>query len=259
MNLELACSEFGDEGSAVVVMHGLFGAARNWTRIAKRLAGHHHVYALDLRNHGASPWADEVGYPAMAEDVRSFIEANRLEPAIVIGHSMGGKVGMRLALEYRDLVDRLIVADIAPVAYDHSFDDYLDAMRAVDLAAAARRSDVDAALAETIAEPGIRAFLLQNLARHDGRLAWQLNLDALAMNMDDITGWPDDLAGRTFDGPTLFIAGEESDYLRDIDREPILALFPEARFTTLKGAGHWLHAEQPDAFVETVLAFLQRT
>lgn len=259
MNLELACSEFGADGSPVVVMHGLFGAARNWTRIAKRLAERHQVFALDLRNHGASPWSDEIGYPAMAEDVRAFIEANGLEPAIVIGHSMGGKVGMRLALEYRDLVDRLIVADIAPVAYDHSFDDYLDAMRGVALAGVSRRSEVDEALAETIAEPGIRAFLLQNLARKEGGLAWQLNLDALAMNMDDITGWPDDLAGRTFDGPTLFIAGGNSDYLRDVDRERILALFPEARFTTLKDAGHWLHAEQPDAFVETVQAFLERT
>lgn len=259
MSLELAYTEFGEQGSPVVIMHGLFGAARNWTRIAKRLAEEHRVYALDLRNHGASPWDDEVGYPAMAEDVRAFIEQNGLEPAIVIGHSMGGKVGMRLALEYRDLVDRLVVADIAPIPYDHSFDDYLDAMRGIDLESMSRRSEVEAALAEAIPDKGIRAFLLQNLTRGEGGLAWQLNLDALAMQMDDITGWPDDLAGRRFENPTLFVAGGASDYLRDVDRDRVLDLFPEARFTTLKGAGHWLHAEQPDAFVETVRTFLEWT
>ena len=259
MSLELASQAFGASGSAVVVMHGLFGAARNWTSIAKRLAEDHRVFALDLRNHGASPWSDDVSYAAMAEDVRSFIEAEGIEPAVLIGHSMGGKVAMRLALEYRDLVEKLIVADIAPVAYQHSFDEYFDAMRGVDLKAARRRADVEAALAPGIPDRGIRAFLLQSLTRDDDGFAWQLNLDALAMHMDDLTGWPDDLPGRQFDGPTLFVGGERSDYLQPAHRESILVLFPEARFTTLKEAGHWLHAEQPDAFLRTVRAFLDQT
>jgi esterase len=259
MSLELAFQAQGDTGSPVIVMHGLFGAARNWTRIAKRLGKQYRVFALDLRNHGGSPWSDEVGYAAMAEDVRAFIENLDLEPVIAIGHSMGGKVAMRLALEYRDLIDRLIVADVAPVPYEHSFDDYFDAMRGVDLAEVKRRADVEAALEPSIPEPGIRAFLLQNLVRDGRGFAWQVNLDALAMQMDDITGWPDDLPGRRFDGPTLFVGGDKSDYLKPRERSTILKLFPEARFMTLKNAGHWLHAEQPEAFIATVHAFLEQT
>ena len=259
MTLELACNSFGDDGPPVVIMHGLFGGARNWTSIAKRLAQANRVFALDLRNHGASPWSDDITYPLMAEDVRAFIEAQQIEPVTLIGHSMGGKVAMRLALEYRDLVDRLVVVDIAPVAYEHSFDEFFDAMRDVDLEAASRRADVEAALADTIADPGVRAFLLQNLTRRDGAFAWQLNLDALAIHMEDLTGWPDDLPGRQFEGPTLFISGERSDYIRPEHRPLITDLFPESGFMTLKNAGHWVHAEQPEAFATTVRVFLDRT
>ena len=259
MSLDLAHQVYGDEGSPIVVMHGLFGAARNWASIGKRLAERYRVFALDLRNHGSSPWSDEVGYAAMAEDVRAFIESFGLEPAIVIGHSMGGKVAMRLALEYRDLVDRLIVADIAPVAYQHSFDDYFDAMRGIDLGAAKRRADVEQALEPSIPERSIRSFLMQNLVRDEGGFAWRLNLDALAMHMDDLTGWPGDLPGWRFDGPTLFVGGDTSDYLQPGHRRTILKLFPEARFMTLKNAGHWLHFEQPEAFLATVDAFIEQT
>lgn len=258
MTLELAHTAFGESGSPVVIMHGLFGAARNWTSIAKRLGQDHRVFALDLRNHGASPWSDDVSYAAMAEDVRVFIEQRALEPVALVGHSMGGKVAMHLALQYRDLVDRLVIADIAPVAYDHSFDDFFDAMRGVDLSRVQRRAEVEAALESSIPDRGIRAFLLQNLVRKDGGFRWQLNLDALAMHMDDLTGWPDDLPGRRFEGPILFIAGERSDYLRPRHRETILRLFPDARFMTLKDAGHWVHAEQPEAFTATVRAFLDQ-
>ena len=259
MTLALACNSFGDDGPPVVIMHGLFGAARNWTSIAKRLGRDNRVFGLDLRNHGASPWSDDITYPLMAEDVRAFIEGEQIEPVTLIGHSMGGKVAMRLALEYRDLVERLVVVDIAPTAYDHSFDDLFDAMRGVDLASASRRADVEAALAEGVADPGVRAFLMQNLTRRDGAFAWQLNLNALAMHMEDLTGWPDDLPGRRFDGPTLFVSGERSDYVRPEHREPIRQLFPEASFMTLKNAGHWVHAEQPEAFATTVRAFLDQT
>jgi esterase len=171
---------------------------------------------------------------------------------------MGGKVAMRVALLYHDLVDRLVIVDIAPVPYRHSFDDYIDAMRSVDLARMTRRSEVEADLARAIPDPGVRAFLLQNLTRGEEGFEWRVNLDALAMNMEDIIGWPDVGVAR-FDGPTLFVAGERSDYLLPEHQGEIERLFPNAEIAVIKEAGHWVHAEQPAAFAERVQAFLGHT
>lgn len=258
MIVDLEHNVFGSAGSPVVILHGLLGSARNWTTIGKRLCDRHRVFALDLRNHGSSAWDDAMTYDDMAEDVRAFIEERALEPVTVIGHSMGGKVAMWLALLYRDLVERLVVVDIAPVRYEHSFDDYIDAMRSVDLAHAMRRSDVETELAQAIPDPGVRSFLLQNLARGEQGFAWRANLDALAMSMDDIIGWPDAGAAR-FDGPTLFVAGERSDYLLPEHQDEIERLFPNAELAVIEDAGHWVHAEQPAAFLARAQAFLGRT
>lgn len=257
MIVDLAHNAFGMSGPPVVILHGLLGSARNWTTIGKRLGETYRVFALDLRNHGSSPWNDAMSYDDMAEDVRALIEERALEPATVIGHSMGGKTAMWLALLYRDLVERLVVVDIAPVRYEHSFDDYIDALRGVDLAGATRRSDVEAALAEAIPDQGVRAFLLQNLTRDAEGFEWRANLDALAMNMDDIIGWPDAGAAR-FDGPTLFVAGERSDYLLPQHQDRIEELFPNAEISVIADAGHWVHAEQPAAFLDRVQSFLGR-
>jgi len=256
MSLDLAHATFGTAGAPVVILHGLLGSARNWHTVAKRLAAGHRVFTLDLRNHGASPWAETMTFDDMAEDVRRFLEEQGLEPASVIGHSMGGKVAMRLALLYRDLVERLVVVDVAPMAYEHSFDDYIEAMRHVDLAAATRRADVEEGLARAIPDAAVRAFLLQNLAREDGGFAWRINLDAIAMNMDDIIGWPD-AGGARFDGPTLVVRGERSDYVPRGSRPEFERLFPDLRIETVAGAGHWVHAEKPEAFLERVAAFLR--
>jgi esterase len=253
--LDLAHNAFGSRGPAVIVLHGLLGSARNWTTISKRLGESRRVFALDLRNHGASPWAAAMTYDDMAEDVRRFIEQNDLDPVSLIGHSMGGKVAMRLALLYHDLVERLVVVDVAPVVYQHSFDDYIDAMRAVDLARVSRRAEVDAALARAIPEFGVRAFLMQNLARDDDGFVWRLNLDAIAMSMDDILGWPEAGAAR-FEGETLVLAGARSDYVRPEHRPLFEQLFPAARLEWIEGSGHWVHAEKPDRFLEAVTAFL---
>jgi esterase len=257
MIVPLEHNAFG-EGPPVVILHGLLGSSRNWTTIGKKLGDHARVFALDLRNHGNSPWDDASTYDDMAEDVRAFIEERSLEPATLIGHSMGGKVAMRLALLYHDLVDHLVVVDIAPVPYRHSFDDYIDAMRSVDLARMTRRSEVEADLARAIPDPGVRAFLLQNLTRGEDGFEWRVNLDALAMNMEDIIGWPDVGVAR-FDGPTLFVAGERSDYLLPEHQGEIERLFPNAEIAVIKEAGHWVHAEQPAAFAERVQAFLGHT
>ncbi len=239
------------EGQPLVVAHGLFGSGRNWGVIAKRLADARLVVTVDMRNHGASPWSDDHSYPALAADLAETVEAAGA-PADLLGHSMGGKAAMVLALTRPELVRRLIVADIAPTAYGHTQSHLIAAMRGVDLTAVTRRSDADAQLAAQIEDPGVRAFLLQSLDVADR--CWRLNLDALEAQMDLITGWPG-TRGR-FEGPTLFLYGSASDYVRPEHHETVTALFPNARFEAVPGAGHWLHAEQPRAVEAAVRAFL---
>jgi pimeloyl-ACP methyl ester carboxylesterase len=239
--------------SPLVVAHGLFGAARNWGGLSKRFAQSRRVIAVDMRNHGDSPHDAAHDYPAMAGDLAETIDAAGA-PAAVLGHSMGGKAAMALALTEPDLVERLIVADIAPVAYNHTQQDYIDAMRAADLSAVAKRSDAEPMLMAAAPEPGVRAFLLQNLVFEDGRARWRLNLDALEANMDALIGFPR-LSGR-YDGPALFVHGGASDYVTDAHRSEILRLFPAARIVAIPGAGHWLHAEKPKEFLDATLRFL---
>jgi pimeloyl-ACP methyl ester carboxylesterase len=254
--VQLAATEQG-AGSPVLVLHGLFGSARNWATIARRLAERHRVFALDLRNHGASPWTETMSYPEMAADVRAFIEGRGLGPVAIVGHSMGGKVAMVLALESPALVERLVVVDIAPAYYPPVLLSYIEAMRAIDLERTTRRADVDAALAAAVPEEGIRQFLLQNLVHEGGGLRWRLNLATLAVSMPAISEFPEPPEGTVYDGPTLFIAGERSDYVQPAHRAAIRRLFPRASLLKLRDAGHWIHAERPDAFVATLLPFLE--
>jgi esterase len=237
----------------LVVAHGLFGSARNWGAVAKRLSARREVIAVDLRNHGDSFHDPDNGYAALARDLAATIEAVGGR-ADLLGHSMGGKAAMALALTEPSRVGRLIVADIAPVRYRHSQIGYVRAMQAVDLSAVARRSDGDAQLAQAAPEPSLRAFLLQSLAVGPDGAAWMLNLAALADQMPAIMGFPD-FAGR-FDGPTLFLTGGKSDYVRPEHWPAIEARFPAARLVSLPDAGHWLHAEAPRAFAAAVEDFL---
>jgi pimeloyl-ACP methyl ester carboxylesterase len=239
-----------------MVLHGLFGAKRNWATIAKALAPHHRVLTVDLRNHGASPWHAVHDYPALAGDVARFIHTHVGGPAAVLGHSMGGKAAMVLALEEPGLVERLVVVDIPPAPSRTSLIDALRAMQQVPLAACTRRGEVDAALAESIADPAVRAFLVQNVTAGPNGLAWAVNLDAIAHNFPAIVGFPDVPAGRTFSGPTLFVVGERSDYVRPEHHAAIHRRFPAATIKVVTGAGHWVHAEAPDAFLAVVSGFL---
>lgn len=240
----------GGDGTGLLIAHGLFGSARNWGVISRRLADSRAVRAVDMRNHGLSPWDDSHDYQGLADDLAGMIGA----PSDVLGHSMGGKAAMALALGSPQKVRRLVVADIAPVAYGHTQMHLIDAMRALNLTAVSSRGAADRALAEKIPEPGIRAFLLQSLDLENKR--WRFNLDALGANMAGIIGWPD-IGGR-FDGPVLFLSGALSDYVRPEHRSAIRARFAHARFAKIPGAGHWLHAEKPREFEAAVRAFLDR-
>ena len=235
----------------VLIVHGLFGSGRNWRAIAKRMARGRRVVTVDMRNHGSSPWADSQSYPDMAGDLAEVI-ASIGGQADVLGHSMGGKAAMVLALDAPGLVRRLLVADIAPVAYAHSQSHLIRAMRGLDLASLESRNAADAALSAEIDSPQVRAFLLQSLDLEARR--WRLNLDVLERDMGLITGFPE-VSGQ-FGGPVLFLSGKESDYVQPEHRAQIKSLFPRARFAKIPGAGHWLHAERPRAFIAAAEAFL---
>jgi esterase len=256
MSLELAHTAYGESGPPVLILHGLLGSAHNWSTFARQIGATRRVFALDLRSHGASPWADRMTYDEMAEDVRAFMARQGLPAAAVIGHSMGGKVAMRLALGHGQLVERLVVVDVAPVAYRRSFNAYVEAMRGLDLFRISRRAEADALLAEQIDDPAVRGFLLQNLVSAEAGLAWRVPLQALADNMPELVGFPAPREGEQYDGPTLLVTGGRSDYVRLEHHAKIRRLFPNAQFVTIPEAGHWVQAEAPEKFLEVVGGFL---
>lgn len=252
--IELTFRESGS-GSPLVILHGLFGSAANWGGHARTFAATHRVIVPDLRNHGASPHGDAMGYDAMAADVLALVDGLGLDRIDLLGHSLGGKISMQLALHHPERIARLVVADIAPRTYTGNQDEVIAALQAVDLPAVQRREDADAQLAAHIANPSLRAFLLTNLVRGESGFAWRINLPSIVASLPGIYGFPHS-GGRRFDGPTLFLAGADSDYVRREDEAGILDRFPSARFERLAGAGHWLHADRPAEFREAVQRFL---
>lgn len=260
---ELAATEYGAGGDGaagagrpiVVILHGLFGSGRNWAGIAGRLAETCHVIALDLRNHGASFWAESMSYAEMAADVLAFLDARGLARVALLGHSMGGKVAMCAALRRPERVARLIVADIAPVAYPPGHLAYVEALHRLDLDGLKGRAEAERRLAPAVPDRDTRLFLLQNLVREDGRFRWRINLTAIARDLAGLAGFAPPPRAR-YEGPALFVTGARSGYVRPEHREAIRHLFPHAHLVTLREAGHWLHAEQPEAFLRTVQPFL---
>lgn len=248
----LSFSEFGDaDAPPLVIVHGLFGSGRNWGVIAKRLSDSARVTTPDMRNHGSSPQSPNHSYPDMANDLAELID-HIGGPVDMVGHSMGGKAAMMLALTYPEMINRLIVADIAPVSYSHSQMRYIDAMRAVDLSQVARRSDAEAQLAALGVEPALCSFFTQSLDIPGKR--WKYNLAALAAEMPKILSFPD--VKTTFEGQALFLSGAMSNYVTAEARPQIKRLFPAAQFAKLPGAGHWLHADKPREFEAAVRVFL---
>lgn len=253
--MKLPVTSYGESGSPVVVMHGLFGSSRNWMTAARRLAAEHRVFAFDLRNHGTSPHTDTMSYPEMAEDVYETISSLGVGPVALVGHSMGGKTAMLTALRHADVVERLVVVDAAPVSYPPAFVEYAQAMRNADLSSVQRRADVDAQLVNAVPTPGTRAFLLQNLILDDQGARWRPNLPVIEAALPAISAWPEDESGR-YDGPTLFIYGGKSDYVQHNHRATIERYFPQVQFAEIPEAGHWVHAERLDDFLATLTLFL---
>ncbi|MBK1734004.1 alpha/beta hydrolase [Halorhodospira abdelmalekii] len=248
------------DGPPVVLLHGLYGSGGNLNRVTRHLSRRYRVLVPDLRNHGRSPHHPRMDYPAMAGDVVALLAAAGIEQAAVVGHSMGGKVAMTLALQQPQRVAALVVGDIAPVAYEHSHGRLLAALQEVAVATAPSRQAVDAALAERIADAQVRQFLLTNLVPRsgaDGGYTWRIPLATLAAAVPEIESFP--ACSGSYPGPTLFLYGDRSDYFVPQRDEPaVCRLFPRAQQHALAGAGHWLHAEQPQAFNAALSDFLQR-
>lgn len=254
--LDLKFKTYGDAGRpTIVLLHGLFGAATNWGSVARTLSGDYHVIVPDLRNHGQSPHVPEHSYPAMAADVMALLDSCGLTQTILVGHSMGGKVAMYLALNHPERVERLAVVDISPVQYRHNFDAVFATFRAVDLARLQSRADADRQMAKGGLGDGVRAFLLQNLVKGPDAWHWRLNLDALEQSQATITGFPEH-AGARYAGVTWFIHGALSDYVQPDYEEAIRRYFPNAVMCPVAGAGHWVYADQPLGFADCLQAFL---
>lgn len=249
----------GDAATPILLIHGLFGSAMNWHGIAGRLhrllGPGQRLIVPDLRNHGQSPHDPVFSYEAMATDLVGLLDHLKIDHASLVGHSLGGKVAMWLALEHPERIETLAVVDIAPVTYPSRFRRLFAALRGLNLGTLASRREADARLAADIPEPAMRGFLLQNLRQTEAGLAWRFNLPALAEAMEGLRAFPDP-QGRRFHGRTAFIHGAESDYVRPDQMPAIQALFPRAGLVTIPGAEHWVHADQPEAFAEAVAHFL---
>lgn len=254
------------EGEPLVILHGLYGSSDNWLAVARKLSERYTVWSVDHRNHGRSPHHPEHSYAAMRDDLAEFFETHHLGPAVILGHSMGGKVAMLFAADYPEKVKKLIIADIAPKDYLTMEDEsqyYLHrnillALQELDISGYTERSQIEERLAEKIADPRIIQFLLKNTAREPvtHRLKWRLNAVALYENLEEIVGgvnrrWIDDRIPITT-YPVVFIRGLLSRYITDDDIPAIREIYPEARIVDIPGAGHWLHAEQPKLFLKAV-------
>lgn len=252
--MELNYKHLG-EGAPLIILHGLFGTLDNWQSIGKKLAEQFSVYLIDQRNHGRSPHVPVHDYPALAEDVCTFMAEQGLPSANLLGHSMGGKVAMEFSLQYPEMTDKLIVVDIAPKQYTGGHEHIFQALMALDLSAIDERGEAEAALGRFIEEKGTLQFLLKNLSRNkDGHFEWKMNLPVLYRYYQEIMGPP--VARGYFPGDTLFVRGGRSDYILDSDWPHMHACFPNAKLLTIPGAGHWVHADAPEALFVAVEAFL---
>ena len=251
--MKLNYRELGN-GSPVVIMHGVFGSSDNWLTVSKDLSQNHHIYLLDLRNHGQSPHSDEFSYKAMASDLQEFLMDHEIVKPVIIGHSMGGKVAMKFAADFNNL-SKLIVVDIAPRYYPRHHDSILEGLNSLNLHALTTRQEADIALTKFEPSLGVRQFLLKNLYRNaNNEFAWRLNLKVITEKIDIVGEALEE--GVTITVPTLFIRGGESRYIQDKDIAQIRSVFSDVKIETIEGAGHWVQAEKPIEFARLVNTFL---
>ena len=248
--------KFGDNDTVLIILHGLFGSLDNWQGLAQIFSNDFTVYILDQRNHGKSPHFPKHNYTLMAEDLKVFMDENSIQKAHLLGHSMGGKTVMQFAVNYPYMIDRLIVADIAPKYYPPHHQDVLKALHSVDFSEDKSREDIQKKIARTIHEQGTQQFLLKGLNRvGKDEFKWKFNLKTLSEHIENIG---EELEGYTyFTNPTLFLKGEYSSYINESDLLQIEEMFPQSEVVEIKGAGHWLHAENPKDFCEEILSFLK--
>lgn len=256
--MELNYRRYSEQGEPLLILHGLFGSLSNWGWHSKQLAEHFAVYGVDLRNHGDSPHDEAMDYQVMADDVVELIGNLGLERCSIIGHSMGGKVAMQLALSRPELIHKLVIVDIAPVTYNNKADGHLkvlQGMHDLDLASIANRAEAEEFLEDYIEDEATRKFVLTNIVRgEDGAYRWRLNLAAISAHYDDLRLKP--VGESAFTGPTLFVRGDMSNYIGKKHEQEILELFPNASVKSIMECGHWLHADKPKVFQKIVRSFL---
>lgn len=244
------------EGQPLIILHGLFGSLDNWQTHGKKLAEYFEVYLVDQRNHGKSGWSEEFDYDIMAEDLKEFITDHKLDDVILIGHSMGGKTIMRFAQQYPDYISKMIVVDMGVKAYPIHHDQIIEGLKAIDLNVVSSRSEAKKQLSAYIGNEAIQQFLLKNLYWVEkGKLGWRINISVLERELPIVT---QALPEKESLVETLFIAGGQSNYIEQEDHDQILRFFPLADFHVIERAGHWIHAEAPQEFIQEVLGYCLR-
>lgn len=252
--MELYFQKYGETGRPLVILHGLFGSSDNWKTHGRVLAEKYQVYLLDQRNHGKSDWSDDFSYDIMAEDLHSFVEEHQIDNFILIGHSMGGKTALRYAQKYPETLHQMVIVDMGIKENKASHDTILEGLQSIDLNVINTRNGADEQLAKHLPQKSLRQFLLKNLYWIEkGKLAWHINLSILIRKYKEILkATPEEIS----EVDTLFINGGLSDYILEEDKPSIQAVFPNSTFYTIKNAGHWIHADAPQEFLEKVEEFL---
>ncbi len=259
-SVDLWFREYGERTAArppMLLLHGLFGSSANWHTIARQLETEYRVIVPDLRNHGRSPHADAMTYPDMAADVVALLRRLDSDRAILLGHSMGAKVAMWIALRQPAMVERLVAVDMAPVSYPDRFGAVFAALDAVDPNRIGGRSEADRVLAQFLDDSRARQYLLQSLVLRSGRWVWRMNLAALRSALRSLLDYPELASGIQFPGPALFVYGADSPYVTAAEQAAIRQHFPLARLRAVAGAGHWVYADQPQAFLAALWRFLR--